>query len=630
MSPQLGATAGGEPGPHHDGSGLYVGEQTPTAGDRVPISVRVPRSAGVDSVWLRVVEDAEPRYLPAARSGPAGGGTGGGGAAGREPDEDWYTAEITVHNPVTQYRVLLDRGAAGYTWLNGSGEHAREVADRHDFRLTTYDPGPDWGPDSVVYQIFPDRFAKSRERDRPDWAVPAEWGDPVVHVGPDTPRQFYGGDLDGIVEHLDHLTDLGATAVYLTPIYPARSNHRYNATSFDGVDPLLGGDAALARLTAAAHARGLHVIGDFTTNHSGDDHAWFTAARAGGPERDFYYFDGEPGAARAPGRDEYVSWMNHPSLPKFNLESAQLRDRLFGPGDSVVARWLRPPYDLDGWRIDVANMTGRYGPFDHGHDVARELRATLDAVRPGSALLAEHCHDYSADLIGDGWQGAMNYAGFTRPVWSFLTATDNGLGFLGMPQRIPRRGGPGTVATMRDFLASTPWKVALRHWNLLASHDTPRFRTVTGDPALVRVGIGLQMTYPGAPMIFAGEELGLEGVDGEHARTPMPWHRPESWDRDTLTAFRELIALRRAHPALRTGGLRWVIETEDAIGFLRETADERLLVVAARAPWSGATLPGRLAAGPVQTRYGGVDLAVSERAVVVPGAGPGVGVWRLA
>ncbi|HET8970963.1 MAG TPA: glycoside hydrolase family 13 protein, partial [Candidatus Nanopelagicales bacterium] len=573
------------------------------------IRVRVPLSAGVDAAYLRVVEDAEPRYVPATGSGHLDG-------------EDWYTAEITVHNPVTQYRVLLDRGPAGYTWLNGTGEYAREVSDRHDFRLTTYDPGPDWGPDSVVYQIFPDRFARSGvDRGLPDWAIAANWDDPVVHRGPDTPRQFYGGDLDGITEHLDHVTDLGATAIYLTPIFPARSNHRYNATSFDAVDPLLGGDEALARLSSAAHARGLHLIGDLTTNHSGNDHAWFTAAMAGGPERGYYYFDERGG---------YASWLGHPTLPKFNLGSAELREQLFGHGDSVVARWLRPPFDLDGWRIDVANMTGRYGPFDHGLDVARELRGTLDAVRPGSALLAEHCHDFSADLIGDGWQGAMNYAGFTRPVWSWLTATDNGLGFLGMPQRIPRRTGRDTIATMRDFLASTPWKVALRHWNLLASHDTPRFRTVTGDPVGVRLGVALQMTYPGAPMIFAGEELGLEAVDGEHARTPMPWARPETWDGGTLATFRALIAIRRAHPALRTGGLRWVIGTDDAVGYLRETGDERLLVVVARGPWSGAVLPGGLAAEPPQTLYGGVDLVASVRALIVPGEGPCAGIWRLA
>ena len=531
-----------------------------------------------------------------------------------------------MHNPVSSYRVLLSRGAAGYSWLNGTGEYSRDVPDQHDFRLTTYDPGPAWALDSVVYQVFPDRFARSAGADArrlPDWALPAAWDDEVIHDGPDTPRQVFGGDLDGIVDRLDHLVDLGATALYLTPIFPARSNHRYNASSFDHVDPVLGGDEALERLVKVAHDRGLHVIGDLTTNHSGDDHPWFQTALGdpGATERGFYYLRGD---------GSYATWLDHASLPKFDLESTELRERLFGRGDSVVARWLRPPFDLDGWRIDVANMTGRHGSFDHAVGVARELRATLDAVKPGSALLAEHCHDATGDLIGDGWQGTMNYAGFTRPLWSWLTASRNGLSFLGMPVGVPRRTGFDIVHSMRDFAASVPWKVACRHWNLLASHDTARFRTVTRDPALVRVGVGLQMTYVGAPMIFAGEELGLQGIDGEDARRPMPWRRPADWDSATLVAFRELIALRRRHSALRRGGLRWVIAADDAIGFLREDADEHLLVVLARGPWSGALLPAWLSAGERPAAlYGAADLDITGGTIVVPGDGPSVGIWQL-
>ena len=192
-------------------------------------------------------------------------------------------------------------------------------------------------------------------------------------------------------------------------------------------------------------------------------------------------------------------------LPKFDLESPTLRERTFGRDDSTVARWLREPYDLDGRRIDVANMTGRWGQHDHANTVAREIRATMDAVKPGSALLAEQCHDASGDLLGDGWQGTQNYAGFSRPVWSWLTSADNGLTFLGMPVGVARRSGAATATTMRDFAASVPWKVANRQWTLLGSHDTPRIRTVTGDREPVRIGVALQMTYRGAPMIFSGE-----------------------------------------------------------------------------------------------------------------------------
>jgi len=601
-----------DPGAHHDGSELYVPAQTPQLGDVVPVRVRVPSGTGVDSVFVRVVRDAEPMFIAAA---PDGG----------NEHESWFTAEIPVHNPITSYRVLLDRESAGYSWLNGTGEYFRDIADLHDFRLTTYPPGPEWALDSVIYQVFPDRFAKSgAATDLPPWALAADWDNEVIHTGPDTPRQLFGGDLDGIGQHLDHLVELGANVLYLTPVFPARSNHRYNASSFAQVDPLLGGDQALIRLAQDVHRRGMRIVGDLTTNHSGDDHQWFTTA-LGNPdadERRFYYVADD---------GSYAAWLGHESLPKFDLESPVLREMMFGPGDSIVARWLREPFDLDGWRIDVANMTGRYGRHDHANSVAREIRATMDAVRPESVLLAEHCHDASGDLTGDGWQGTMNYAGFTRPVWSWLTASDNGLGFLGMPVGVPRRPGMATMSTMRDFAASVPWKVACRNWNLLGSHDTPRIRTVTGSRELVTVGVGLLMTYVGSPMIFAGEELGCEGVDGEDSRRPIQWQRRSDWDDETFTVFKDLIAVRSAHPALRRGGLRWLIALDDALGYLRETENERILVVASRAPWSGALLPAALCGDSApQTLYGGVDLRIAGGAVVVPGEGPGIGIWRLA
>ena len=182
-------------------------------------------------------------------------------------------------------------------------------------------------------------------------------------------------------------------------------------------------------------------------------------------------------------------------------------------------------------------MTGRSGPHDDNTAVARQIRATIDEVHPGSVLIAEHCHDASGDLTGDGWQGTMNYSGFTRPVWSWLTGPDNRLNFLGVPAGIPRRPGPAIVATMRDFAASVAWKVAVRQWNLLASHDTPRFQTVTGDDVATRVGVALQLTYPGTPMIFAGDEIGLTGTDGEHSRTPFPWDRPGRWNTETFVGL---------------------------------------------------------------------------------------------
>lgn len=599
-----------QPGPHHDGSELYVGGQTPTVGDTVPLRVRVPRSAGVQQVRIRTLRDAEPTFVDAKPDGALDG-------------EQWFTAEVTVHNPVLSYRIQLDRGAAGYSWLNGTNEHHRDIPDGNDFRLTTFDPGPDWAMDTAVYQIFPDRFARSAaEHPTPDWALPADWDDPVIPSGPGVAEQFYGGDLDGITDRLAHLRYLGVDTVYLTPIFPARSNHRYNATTFDHVDPLLGGDQALARLASACHQAGMQLVGDLTTNHSGDDHAWFQAALSDphAPERSFYYVQDS---------GEYASWLGHHTLPKFDLASPELRERMFGTQDSVVARWLRPPFDLDGWRIDVANMTGRHGVHDHGNDIARLIRGTLDTVKPDSVLLAEYTNDFTTDLRGDGWQGSMNYAGFGRPIWSWLMSTEYENSLLDNPYRLARRTGIATVDTLRDFAAAVPWKVAARHWNLISSHDTARIRTVTGSPIHTRLAVALLLTYLGTPMIFAGDEIGLEGINGEDARRPMPWHRPHTWDHATFDAYRDLLAVRREHPALRRGGLRWVVRDDDALGFLRETEDERILVLVARGPWTGATLPADLATD-MQTLYGPHDLHVSHGRVHLPGDGPHAGIWRLA
>jgi alpha-glucosidase len=188
-----------------------------------------------------------------------------------------------VRNPGTHSRFLVQGGSCGCRWLNGIGLHPHEVSDAYDFTFAASPGPPEWAGDAFVYQIFPDRFARSPAADGrqlPTWAKPAGWEDPVDALGPTVATQFYGGDLDGIAAHLDHVADLGADTVYLTPFFPAESNHRYNATDFTTVDPLLGGDAALARLSDAIHRRGMRLLGDLTTNHSGDTHHWFRTALA--------------------------------------------------------------------------------------------------------------------------------------------------------------------------------------------------------------------------------------------------------------------------------------------------------------------------------------------------------------
>ena len=587
--------------PHHDGSALYVSTQTPSPGSPVTVWVRAPLAAGVTAVHVRAVRDGEPRYTAAsvdpARTSRATGGYGAG--------DVWWRATITPANLVTPYRFLL-AGSRGQVWLTAGGLFDHDVTDAGDFRLVCHEPPPSWLRDAIVYQIFPDRFARSGPMpEPPGWALPRDWDrDPVLAGGPGTSRQFYGGDLDGVTGRLGHVRALGADTVYLTPIFPARSNHRYDASSFDRVDPLLGGDEALHRLAGALHARGMRLLGDITTNHCGDSHEWFTAAVSDvrAPEREMFTFD--------PVTGDYESWWGVKSLPKLDWGSELVRSRM----SAVLRKWLGP---LDGWRVDVANMTGRLGRDDRTHEVAALLRR---AVGPGAALIAEHNHDASADLDRDGWHGTMNYGGFTRPVWAWLRAPGLDLPhFLGVPGGVPERDGTRTVAALRHFGSHLSWRSLTHSWQLLDSHDSPRIRTVTGSRARHLVALGLQATLPGTPMVFAGSEYGLTGVTGEHSRTPMPWNRPADQDLETLAGYRELLGLRRAEPALRHGGLRWLHADADCLVFARETAGESLLVCARRAPGRPLPLPWRAE---------GVHNASATN--VIPGEGPAVRVWRLA
>ncbi|WP_084958591.1 glycoside hydrolase family 13 protein [Thermoactinospora rubra] len=583
--------------PHHDGSALYVSTAAPRLGERVTVWVRVPYD--VESVHVRAVHDGEPRYHAAAvdpdRTGRPVGGYGSA--------DTWWKAEITAVNPVTPYRFLL----GGRTWLTAAGVADHDVPDATDFKLLTHEPPPAWLADAVVYQIFPDRFARSgARREPPEWALVRDWDtDPVLPGGPGVQRQFYGGDLDGITQRLDHIQQLGANTVYLTPFFPARSNHRYDASSFDRVDPVLGGDEALHRLADAVHARGMRLLGDITPNHCGDAHEWFVAAVSDvdAPEREMFYFDPDTG--------DYESWWGVKTLPKLNWGSELVRERMTG----VLTRWLGP---LDGWRVDVANMTGRLGADDHAHEVAALLRRAVG----DHALIAEHNHDASADLDRDGWQGTMNYSGFTRPVWAWLRGPHLELEqFLGAPGPVPLRDGVQTLATFRAFAARMSWRSLVHSWNLLDSHDSPRVRTVTGSFERHLLALGLQATLPGAPMVFAGSEFGLTGTNGEHSRTPMPWNRPR--DDAMHAAYRQLLGLRAAEPALRRGGLRWLHADADCLVFLRETEAESVLVCVRRAAGRPVRLPYR---GRARGLYNAGDL----RELVLPGDGPSLRLWRLA
>jgi alpha-glucosidase len=606
--------------PHHDGSPVHCPAPPRAHGEDFPVFLRTTDADPVTRVGVRQVHDGEPFFVEARidRSGPAG---------------TWWRADLQAHNTVSQYRFLVDGGDTGYRWVNSSGVLAQDVTDSGDFRVALAPEPPTWLEDAIVYQVFPDRFARSGRVDlpAPAWAAPAAWDDEPEPGGRAAGAQLYGGDLYGVAEHLDHINALGANTLYLTPVFPARSSHRYDAASFDRVDPLLGGDSAYRALIDAAHARGMRILGDLTTNHTGRTHDWFLRGRADpeSPESGFYLFgDTDPRT----GERDYVGWFDLPSLPKLDHRSAELRSRLVtGPG-SAVRRWLE--FGLDGWRIDVANMTARYRDSDLNRQFARQLRATMAEAAPEAYLVGEHFHDYLADLDGTTWHGVMNYSGLARPLWTWLARQDDSLGsWSGVPiPRWPHLPGGSVAATMRAFSA-IPWSAVQASLTLVASHDTARIATITGDPALTEVAVAAMVAHPGVPMIWAGDEIGMTGTTGEHGRRPFPWGDPAGWNHQVLSTFRRLIALRRDFEALRRGGLRWVFVDDDRMVWLRETDEECLLVLLARSGGPpivvDAHLLGLTGSRESVNVYGGATLTMRADLAELPADGPMVQMWKL-
>lgn len=616
--------------PHHDGSALYVSDERPALGDEVAVRVRVPVGYGpVVRALVRSNPDHEPAWAPATRDGVRDGW-------------EWWTARIVVANPRHGYRFhfVLEDGRVEI--LNQGGLSDIDGLDGQDFALVAGNPPPSWLDDTILYQIFPDRFARSASADArpaPAWAIPAAWNDPVDPVHPGRGHQFYGGDLDGAADKLDHLVDLGVTALYHTPVFPAESNHRYDASRFDTVDPLLGGDEAYRRLITEAHARGIRVIGDLTTNHSGIAHEWFRAAYAhpAAPEGAFYYFHDEAHTV-------YETWLDAETLPKFDWHSDELRRRFIDGPDSVVGRWLCAPFGIDGWRIDVANMTGRRGVQDLNTEVRQTLRRTMIGIQPDTLLLAESTNDAATDLQGDAWHGGMTYPAFTRGVWSWLAdprriphygfdgQLHEDMWFFGLPTGMPRYDARQFVAQYERFTSQIPWRVQRGTMSALDTHDTARFATYA-SPGAIPVAVGLSMALPGIPVVYAGDEFGLDAVDGEMSRAPIPWHRVDDPDvAARIALYRDLIGLRRAHPALASGGMRWLHVDGNGVVFVRESAAECVLVVASRgamtAEFPAELLPGASSAtllyGSARIDTGGSVHVSTEGTAFAAWALPGV------
>jgi alpha-glucosidase len=574
--------------PHHDGSDLYVSNSAPKIGDKVTLKVRVPNGYVFTDSYIRVYEDSEPRTYKLEQKSSS-------------KAERWFEVKVPITNVHTIYRFVFV-GPDKYEWLNAKGLFDHDVHSNNDFQIVAIPENPKWINKSVFYQIFPDRFARSGKINiNPDWAYPRDWNELPRGRSKYTGQELYGGDLYGVEDKLDYLTDLGINGIYLTPIFPSRSNHRYDATTFDQVDPILGGDKAFKALIQSAKKKKIRILGDLTSNHCGVGHQWIIKAKKSksSKERSFFYWDKSI-------KWGYVGWFGLESLPKLNYSSQALRNAVYEGANSIVRKWISPKFGMAGWRIDVGNMTGVQGAENHHGEVMQGIRKAMQEVDPDSWLVAENGDFVASDLNGLGWQGAMNYQGFLRPFWNWMNRNPEITGgFQGLPFAMPKIDGKQFVASMQEFNASIPWRSLTASMLILDSHDTARFRTVVlGDRSAHEAAMTMLLTYPGVPSIFAGDEIGLEGSWGEDSRRTINWEDRSGWDIDFLESVKKLVKLRKASDALINGGLRWVSVEKDYLAYLRESKSEAILVFISRTAAKAEIDLSLYGYSVVQTLYG--------------------------
>jgi len=418
---------------------------------------------------------------------------------------------------------------------------------------------PAWVQDAIFYQIFPDRFAKSDRVEKPHNLE--AWDAPPTTFG------FKGGDLLGIVEHLDYLVELGITAIYLNPIFQSTANHRYHTHDYFQVDPILGGNAAFQTLLTEAHRRHIRIILDGVFNHASRGFYQFNHTLENGaasPYVDWFNFHGFP--VRAYGRTiNYEAWWGLAALPKFNHQNPQVREFIF----RVAEHWVRQ--GIDGWRLDVP------GEIDDD-EFWREFRRRVKAINPDAYIVGEIWQRADRWLQGDQFDAVMNYQ-FTRACLEFFVEHPN----RDLTQE-PSYGAlqpiqaDEFVRTLSDLVAWYPHEIAHAQMNLLDSHDTARFITIArGDITALKLALLTMFCYIGAPTIYYGDEIALEGARDPDCRRAMIWE-PSANGRAMIEYVKQLTTLRKKYIALRRGALTNLCANGKVFAFARHFENEIVIL----------------------------------------------------
>jgi len=413
---------------------------------------------------------------------------------------------------------------------------------------------PAWVQDAVFYEIFPERFANGDPRNDPPGVQPWD-AEP-------TPGNFLGGDLQGILGKLDYLQALGVTALYLTPIFAADTNHKYDTLDYQCIDPHFGDMDIFRRLLAELHARGMRLVLDAVFNHVGKSHWAFRDVMQRGedsPYVNWFYIEDLP-VTTTPAPN-YATYENASYLVKLNIHNPQVRTCLY----DVARKWTRE--GIDGWRLDV--------PYLMNHRFWKGFRRVVREINPEAYIVAEVWQRATDWLQGDECDGAMNYR-----------LRDLMLQFF-VQERLDAQAFARELAALGGEL---PGRSSYAMLNLLGSHDTPRILTLCGgDKARTELAVTFLFTHTGVPMVYYGDEVGMLGENDPGCRRGM-WWEPSRQDAELLDWHRRCARLRLAHPALRRGSERSLHAHGHVYAFERDDGHDRVVLILNRAT-STETVP---------------------------------------
>lgn len=553
---------------------------------------------------------------------------------------DYYETEVQLTDTMFVYYFRIKSESEELCYHRcGVSEHPVEY---YNFRIMPGFSTPAWAKGAVMYQIFVDRFCNGDPSNDVEDGEYVYIGEPVCKVKDwnEFPaamdiRRFHGGDLQGVLDKLDYLKELGVEVIYFNPLFVSPSNHKYDIQDYDYIDPHYGviiedggevlsegekdntratkyqkrtGDIRnleasnrlFAKLVEEMHARGMRVILDGVFNHCGSFNKWMDRERiyepqpeyekgayvsAQSPYRDFFHFFDEREEAW-PYNKNYDGWWGHDTLPKLNYEdSPTLEEYILNIGK----KWVSPPYNADGWRLDVAADLGYSNEYNH--IFWENFRKAVKSANPQALILAEHYGDPGEWLQGDEWDSVMNYDAFMEPLTWFLT---------GMEKHSDERrtdlwgNADNFVNTMNHFMASmlTPsLQVAM---NELSNHDHSRFLTRTNhivgrvaqlgskaaeegiNLAVMREAVAVQMTWVGAPTVYYGDEAGVCGFTDPDSRRTYPWGQE---NRELVEFHKEMIRIHKREKPLRTGSLKMLSWSSNVLAYARFQEGEQIIVV---------------------------------------------------